>query len=363
MFIQIECPTPAYRRIQGSGLAQRILEKKEHLDNLFLYDNIYGGEGEALVRKAREELGKSPEQRQILAEISSFADEFDAEEKRLDEFKELVASHPVFLAYFILGDEIVHPERFGFPSRRTLEQAITSFCIGENHLFRIVPDDVWVWRNGRFKNQVHLNKHGDLYACQKDVSGKEKKYPGLFGPIEEVECLKRVEHFPSIYSDQDWSGFLVSLLKYAEATGKRHHPVIVGWEKILAQVGARGTNTAECMFGDGNDWEVDFLLETPILTEGRKLESFPLKLPCKELLILPRISGGKLIYMTQVKHGGETIPEFKGTRYESCRFTRGITYDEKDLPEALKASYKFFARDRTLLPKIMNGFLQERAEK
>ena len=361
MFSEIECPEPAYRRMQTSGLRERIKDKKEDIHSFFLFNGIdKEGNGEEVINFAKRNIGMSGELGIVYREIVNLADELDENEVRLDEFEEAMVQNPCFLGYFVLGKEIIHPEKFGFPSRRKLEEAIASFCIGEDHLFSDYGHQR-IWRNRGLKNGIFLNEHGDLYASQKDVSGCERIVNTLFGAVEEFDCIKRAEETSAIYSYQDWSGFLISLLRYAEYVGKKNIPEIVNWRGVLDVEGAVGTNTAECMFGGGDDWGIKFMLETPVLTPGIKPEIFPWQLPCRDLTIFPYLCDKRLVFMTQTKgkNEGEVIKEFEGTHHENSRFVRGIVYDERDLVEALRATYKYFARDRTLLPKIMDLFLKE----
>ena len=86
----------------------------------------------------------------------------------------------------VLGKEVLNHDTFGFPSRRMLEEAITSFCIGERIWSTF--DDTYIWRNGDCKNEISNHYHGDLHFFQIDVSGNERK--GLFW--NEYDCSKDV---------------------------------------------------------------------------------------------------------------------------------------------------------------------------
>jgi hypothetical protein len=365
MFTDVECPNPAYNRIIESGVAGRIKRKKSAIGDVLLYNSIYEGGCDWILKRAEREMANNSELREVFRDILIL--EKLLEEKKFDfEGREkIMIEHPSFLGYLVLEDEIIQPQKFGFPSRRKLEEAISSFCIGERHLFS--TNNVWVWRNGSFKNEIYLNLHGDLYGSQRDVSGNYSKTQGLFGVIEEFDAVKEIGKSSTIYSHQDWSGLLISLLRYAEAIGLKDMPEIRNWRGVLDKIGGGvGTNTAEYMFGksssmfgkSSSSWVVHDLKERTILTSGRITDSYPLHLPCRELEIFPYINGRNLIFMTKSKEG-EKLEELKGTELEDYRFARGIIYNEQDLPDALKATYKFFARDRSLLPKIMGAFLDD----
>ena len=372
MFADIECPKPAYDRLIRSGVVERILEKptREAIDHILLYSNPYDeGPGELALEFAERgfptinPFGKIDlDLTRMYRDILDFFQNFNEEGSCiLNRFEELLLEHPSFLAHVVLtGIDRETFLKFGFPTRRSLEEAITSFCLGEDHLIRRWGRD-YCWRQGNFKNRISLNEHGDLYASQTDVSGEDRIEETLLGPIEIFDTFKKIDReskVGAINVYQDWSQFLTVTLKYAEAIGQARMPELVNWKEHLERFGGGvGTCTAEAEFGiGGSDIIVQDLKETPILTEGKKPESLPLSIYSgRDSTFLPYIANRNLTYLQEDKNG-ETIPELEGTRLEDTRFSRRIEYVPEDLPHVLGATYKFFARDRSLLPKIMDMF-------
>ena len=57
-----------------------------------------------------------------------------------------------------------------------------------------------------------------------------------------------------------------------------------------------------------------------------------------------------------VNNNGHIELNFPNSIFDGQRFKPVVIYDEDDLPDLLKGTYKLFARDRTPLPKIMDFF-------
>ena len=272
-----------------------------------------------------------------------------------DEFREFFINNPVFFGALILEKEVLDYTNYSFPSRRSLEESISSFILGEREINRDSSGD-YFWRNNNLKNLISLNQHGDLYASQTDISGKE--WVNLF--LEpEFDTLKINPKAKKIGAYQDWSSFLISTLKYSEKIGKSRMPEIVNWKNVLNETGSIGTSTTESLGGTNNSLE--FIIDSPIMVKEEKLTSFPLKVHDQVSSFWPYVEDNKLIYLS-VDEKGEPIDCLKDTSFNEVNFSRTITYDKDDLPHILKATYKFFARDRSLLPKIMGWFL-EKADK
>ena len=179
----------------------------------------------------------------------------------------------------VLGEEIHNYEKFGFSSQKSLEGSINAFCIGERHLLDYYGDKDF-WRTGNLKKCISLNIHGDLYAYQTNVFGKNRIENTLFGDVEVFEKYKEDIESSGISAHQDWSEFLLATLKYAQFLGKKEIPEIKNWRDFLERFGGgRVTATSESLFGTNfSEWELEMLTETPVLNDKiEKLESFPLR--------------------------------------------------------------------------------------
>lgn len=386
MFDDLVCPRPAYERLEANGLIKRILKKdtREAVDDILLHSNPYDYEGEktvlSFIKKGADNgiPTLSPfsgrvmqEHTEMFRNINAFYQEFDTEpfEGGFEHFESLLVKYPDFLGYLALQNDL--PEKysqFGFPTRKSLAEAVTSFCIGETELIRNWGNEI-AWRNRNFKNVIFLNEHGDLYAGQIDVSGKDEFIQTLFGPVNVFDTMKQIPERKAVHAYQDWSQFLIATLKYAQQIGMADMPEITRWREHLEKFGGGvGTNTAEAMFGSGGLERTmieNEMQEAEITTCGVKIKEskkWPLTISSRESTFFPYLRR-KLIYLKEIKDGKEKqkgfkIPEFEGTTLADSRFEKTLQYDETDLPLILGATYKFFARDRTLLPVIMNIFLK-----
>lgn len=349
----IECPKPAYDRLVKSGIITTILDKKEKVSNCFY--EPFGYEGAQMIKKAHKEIHNSQgEQREIFKNLLDFRALLDEEDWFPAISETFFLQCPSYLGYLVLERDLLKFADFGFPTRRSLEESITSFCIGERHLFSSIRD-CDIWRRDNYKFEISLNIHGDLYASQKDVSGKDIKQKGLFGKIEEFDAIKKDVQGTAIFAYQDWSQFLMASLLYAKEIKKEKIPEIVNWRKTLEKAGGgRGTNTAECEFGRGN-LGFDFLFNLEILKENKAPSVMPLEIYSRNINFLPILKNGNLVYLQESKEGSikiyPDIPFFKEKQFRQC-----LEYTKADLPKVLIATYKYFARDRSLLPKIMDKF-------
>ncbi len=375
MFSDIQCPNPSFIRIQKSGIVPRIVERGRILEKIFLFkDAFHTNEDEKphpverLFRQAEKSVcspvkGKIEEIRDVHKEIMELYLDYLQPEEEFDVgdegFGDLLMKYPSYLAYLILGEEVFNPQKFGFPTRRSLEESVTSFCIGEEQVFRDSCENSWVWRTGKYKNEVHLNMHGDLYASQRDVSGREFVQRTLFGDEAVFDTSKKAEVRGAIYAHQDWSEFLVSLLRYAQFLGKERMPEITGWRDVLKSVGEVGTNTSECELGsDGRDFSLPFLMAAPLLADGVELDRMPLIMSMRDCCQVPYVQNGNLVYFREEKNGNVELP-LAGKFIDRGKFSPQIEYTSEDLPDALKATYKYFARDKSRMRRIMDAFTQE----
>lgn len=130
-------------------------------------------------------------------------------------------------------------------------------------------------------------------------------------------------------------------------------PEIVNWREVLESIGGGvGTATAECLSGSGSDFGFDLLLELPIFS-NEEIKISPLFIfGDSESITLPYFQEGKLLYLRKRENGEYDFhsPFVKG------KYSKVVEYIPEDLPEILKATYKYFARDRTYLHRIMDWF-------
>ena len=364
--MSIECLKPAHDKIVKSELDKMILEKGHLIGyEILLNRSIYFENCEEFFKKEQELFlnsdRKISSQSESAKKILELENAFQKEGNYVgpDSFKELLLKYPNFLGKIVLGDEIYNYEKYGFPSQKSLEESITSFCIGEREFFSGSRTEDY-WRTGNIKNRISLNVHGDLYASQCDVSGKTRIEKTLFGEnLEVFETYKNIETSTGISAHQDWSQFLVSLLKYSEYLGKRDLNEIVNWKTVLENSGGgRGTATSEAMFGTNFDeFQLEMLMETPVLNDKiEKLERFPLSIYSgQESSVLPYVFENKLFYLGKDNSGNISLENFSHI-YKNKKFSKSLEYCEEDLPYVLTATYKYFARDRSKMTKILDYF-------
>jgi len=355
--MSIECLNPAYEKIRNSEVYKKISNKEELIYHTLLYKSPYIEGSEKMFDNVRnfyfdKDRGIS-EKSKVFEDIVKL--ERDIDEKNYFspmDFEKALLNHPCFLSYIILENEIFDYKKFNFSSLRSLSEAITSFCIGERSF-----SDQYVWRLNGFKNCIMKNSHGDLFAGQDNVSGNISLEKTLFDDEEIFNVFSDVRG-SGISAYQDWSAFLVASLKYAEYIGKEKMREIVNWKEVLEEAGGGvGTNAAEAEFGtDFSDFDLNFLMKHSIFQDGIKLESFPLHLYSQgEIRSYPYFSEGKLLYLIEDERG-EILMENLSNVYKDKKFYKGLEYSEKDLPHILTATYKYFARDRSKMYKIMNRF-------
>ena len=366
--LSIECPNPTYDRLIYSGIEKKILENKELIRDALLTSTICGESVCSAFDKARKYLNsnknKFSEKTRLYQNIAMLENYLEQENLFYDK-EELLMQNPYLLAFIAIGEEIFNHEKYEFFSTKELSEAITSYCIGEKEKIYVWRDS-YIWRNNNFKNRLSNGFHGDLHLSQWDVSGRE--YKNLFG-FNVSDTWKDVESrngFGAPWSF--WSEFLMTNLKYAEALGKAKMPEIVNWKDVLKKIGAVGTATAEAMFGDGDDdfglemLENDFLFgaDPKDLMEQEGITGLPLSIRCdSERVFFPYFKDGKLIYLIEDKKGKMESPFKKGV-YSNLRFIPSFGYEESDLPFLLEGTYSLFARDRSVLPKLMERFIQKK---
>ena len=364
----IECPDLTYKRLLSSGIEKKILENKSQVKDALLSNMVCGETVYSVFDKARKYLNsnknKLSEKTRVYKNISKLQDAIEQEQFSYDK-EELLMQNPYLIAFIAIGEGIFNHEKYGFFSTRELAEAITSYCIGEKEKMFDWRDS-YIWRNNNNKNRLSNGFHGDLHLSQWDISGKENI--NLFG-FKVSDTWKNIEsrngfgaHWPY------WTSFLMINLKYAEALNKSKMPELVNWKDVLKKIGAVGTATAECMFGDGSD---DFGLEMigndflfgadpKNLMKQKGIVGLPLSIRCdSKRVFFPFFKDGKLIYLLEDKNGKMESPFKKGV-YSDLRFTPSFGYEESDLPFLLEGTYSLFARDRSVLPKIMDRFLKNK---
>ena len=353
----IECLNPAYEKIKAGEINKRISDKNEIIyNNILLYKSPYFEGSENMFNNIRgfyfnKDRGIS-EKSKVFEGIIKL--ERDIDEKNYfspTDFEKVLLEHPYFLSYIILGDEMFDYKKFNFPSLRSLSESITSFCIGERSF-----SDEYIWRFNNFKNRISRNTHGDLFVGQYNISGKSSLENTLFGN-EEIFDISSDVRGVGISAYQDWSSFLVGSLKYAECLGKEKMREITGWKEVLEEAGGGiGNNSAEAFGMGSSDYELKFLMDAPIFQENIKLERYPLYV-CSQGLTCsyPYFKGGKLLYLIEDERG-EILMENLSNVYKDKKFYEALEYSEEDLPDILTATYKYFARDRSRMHKIMELF-------
>lgn len=359
MFEKFICPDPAYEQLKISGVTDIILKgKKKDLVRDILLDRNIGDDFR--FNKARNfilsNLFKIKTQKLLMYEdlVKSERDFDIAEGMLFGGFDSFLAQHPVLLGHAVLGDNLLKYEKFGFGSRVGLEKAITGFCLGERNQFGLWNDE-WTWRNAGFKNNIFRNMHGDLYVSQKDSSGKDFIDNTLFGKVRVFDSIKKAETF-GFGAYQDWSQFLVSLLKYSEKIGKSDIPEISNWQEVLDEVGGTSGAYAEAFGGlDAPESHAHTLMDEELMSyRGMDDKGWPITVSNRNQYALPFFKDDKLTYFVQDEEG-----EFEfnfGRFFKDKRFSKAVEYNPDDLPEAMRGTLKYFARSREMIPAIMNEF-------
>lgn len=355
MFGRIVCPDVAYSRLEKSGIIQELVSqpKREIVSSALVksFENLPDPEDIVEKRRLGKLIGEKDERDEDL--LKFWDDYLDSNMGRGSET--LFHSNPVVIPYLTFGDGVFDYAQKGFSSRRDLERAITGFCLGERRSFW--RNDEWVWRNDGTKNVITRNEHGDMYVCQFNCSGKYEKTNGLFGEIEEFDTMN-VEDSVGIGAYQDWSGFLVSLLRFAEKVGMRDIPEIVKWEETLESIG--GGRGGCYTVGRGSHWGIDWLMRSELICKGKDMENLPIGIcpgPQRDSY-MPYYEDGNLTYVIESEDGEDFG---RNERFlKDVKLERRVSYNSDDIPEALKATYKYFARDRSLIPIIMDSFNSEK---
>lgn len=365
---EVECPKPAYDRLVRVGLEARILEVRNKIADILLSvsptDSELAGH---ILDKAREFVSGNYHERltpreilyrdisdlEVYARDNDLRADIEASERSLMQF-------PSLLAFVVLCEEVLNHKKYGFATRRQLEESIASFCLGEKpRIFSWEP--YYQWRTGNSKNVLSNHDRGDLSISQIDVSGLDYSQDTLFGAEEVFDTFKEVkepDHIKRIHaSDYNWTTFLMINLRYAQYLGKSDILEIVEWRRALEEVGSVGTFTAEAEFGDpGADLNLSAVVKAVLLPKERNtLGSLLLSIRDGKVVYHPYVADGNLTYLREDPNGEVELSFIKGQLAE--KFSPHIIHTEADLPELLKGIYRLFARDRRVLPKAMQMFL------
>jgi len=101
---------------------------------------------------------------------------------------------------------------------------------------------------------------------------------------------------------------------------------------------------------------LNFLMDTPVFQKGMMLKQFPLSIYSQfKNSYYPFFENGKLFYLMENESGNISMESLSHV-YEDKRFSKILEYNEEDLPHILIASYKYFARDRSKMYRIMDYF-------
>jgi hypothetical protein len=370
MFDRLECPNPAYTRLVESGIARRIFEQRGEISDLFIQRGYLWSERGVHVinwaaRKFEKQIKKIKQKREVAKDILALEGKFEGFERYLsiheDDAERLFIAHPSFLARVLFGNNVLKFWKYDFPTRRTLEQAIVSFCFGEKD--SLYERDCLTWRNGDRKNEVHLNMPGDLFVRQTDVSGGESREENLFGEEVRFDSYKFVEQSGRFGAHQDWSGFLASVLKYAEELGMSKIPEIKDWKAVMDAGGIVGTNTAEAFGGFGGFDTSEMVMMRPLLGGRGSEDIVPLKIYDKsERSFIPYFQEGSLFYLSECENGEVDLSEY-GKIFEGRRYKVEVVFGSEDIVPALKANYRFYARDKGDMRRIMERFNGEKVGK
>jgi hypothetical protein len=253
-----------------------------------------------------------------------------------------------------LGEELFNYEKFNFPSLRSLEEAVVSYRICEwSNMDGVYSSEYLVWRNNGKKNVLHQDMHGDMYVSQVDVSGNDEEILTLFGAKTVFDSMKVSPDRGGVYGYQDWSGYLLAGLKFAERLGKPKMPEIVNWHDYYKST-HMGGNYSEA--GSDASMDIQHYTTRPVISKGEKLDNFPLSI-CgwDQNYKYPYFEDDKLFYIQEDKKGNIDLSDL-APFLKDKKFSKDVEYSESDLPNILKGCYKLFSRVVANMIFIMKDF-------
>jgi hypothetical protein len=365
--MMIECPKFAYEKIvSNKALYSRIIKKKDSWGDVLLGAD-FCGKPWGIIEKAQDyfkdlsDLSKIDRRlKEIFLDILELHLIIEINNYFCTRKEETLIENPTLLAYAVLGKDLANPQKYGFVSRRQLEGSIASFCIGEHWNIGYTYGERYVWRNRQYKNYFCNAPHGDLFLSQKDVSDYHHTFDTFFGAEEDFDTWKDTEECTNcLTSFQNWSNLLMCVLRYAEAIGKGRLPEITNWREIEKGLDGTIPATGEA-FGGNPNFHLNFIQDTPILIEGKDVDTMPLcvvsGISDEAFLNLAYVKDGKLCLLREDKNGSIS-PLDKGY-FKGKRYSIHMEFDESDLPDLLKGIYKLYSRDRTELPEIMDLYMK-----
>lgn len=334
--LRIECSNSAYKRLQDARINARAKKVKESLTKIFLYRTIWEGRANKILEDAKNGKFDENEQRDILSL------EKEVEGGLVFRFEEPAIKHPFLVARVVFGDELECFAKYGFTSKESFAKAITGYCIGED--VRSQPDfRKCVWRQGDYKNEVKLIDHGDMSVGQTNVSGEN--------PEDDSGILINPPH-AGFGLEQDWSPFLITVLKYAEALKKQNIPEIKNWAELARKLRIHN------MWGGNefveNSGELDSHYEMFFQRELFGFGKDALRVYIKDGII-PVFDSGNLDILREDKNGSIELNMYGSLE----RFTKLARYVPEDISHLLKANYQLFVRSPQTMADIMNYFIRQ----
>ncbi len=329
----IECSNSAYERLHAAGILKKARLAKKDLQLIFLHRTVWEGKADKIIEEAKtaKQAGDSltEEQQDILSlELKLQAEDFIL---RMVPF---IVQHPFLVAKIVLGNDLDKFSQYGFNSKKNLAYAVTAYCIGEEKLINEYKRS-YVWRRREYKNKVELIDHGDLSVIQTDVSENEDSGVLLEPPTS------------GFGREQDWSPFLYSILRYAQAIGKQNSPEIREWRDIIKEL--RTSNPW------GNEYSKN-LAETELhLKQLFTTDLFGTGNNTRVWIndnVLPCFREGALDFLRRSENGDLEITVY--TKPE--KYYVAAHYLSEDIPHLLKANYQLYARNVDDLAEIMHWF-------
>jgi hypothetical protein len=323
----IECSNIDYNKLQAIGIEERTKQVKEELSDIFLHKMIWDGKVNLILENARQSLDEEQE------DILSLEAEIEAELESpgyIAQMDPFVIKHPFLVAQLVLGDDLDNFSQYGYSSRKDLANAVSAYCIGERKVIQ-KNREVYIWRQREYKNTVTLMDHGDMNVSQVNVEGSGV----LMDPPRSGYGLK-----------QDWSSFLIPILRYAQAIGEKDIPEIKNWQELIKEL---RRNTWGDDFSDFTEEELSLTM-----LYGRELSGTSdgnLKLWINSS-ILPHLNGRNLDILRTSETGDVEVPIFGHPQ----KFQKIANYVPEDIPHLVKANYQLYARSVNDIAKVMYWF-------
>jgi hypothetical protein len=341
---RVTCSFEAYRRLESSGVLDRIHERYGDVSSFMLYGSLHVEPVGGVIFENAENVYF--DRNRGISEASVMAGDVLNLEKELEDVYDiekdnLFYEYPAFLSKVVLDDDVDYKSK-GFNSLADLYRAVVAYCVDSRFEIGRTNQDNYIWRNEKFKNNIHLNVHGDFFVHQDDISSKLERT--LFG--EKFDVAKSSDFGFGMSSYQDSSSFLFAVLKYAEHVGMKDIPEIVDWKKTLDDVGSIGTATTECLMGGGR---LGFgFFERELAVEDSKERGYP--------ILFNGMASGNYTVPFVSKEGDFCIKSYNSEDVITGDGPR-LSFGAEDVADLLKGTYRLFTRDKSLMPKILEGFL------